>query len=623
MSAQSISPPFTIYQDIDGSPLEAGMIYIGTAGLNAVTNQIAVYSDAALSVALAQPITTRGGYPVVSGAPVVIYTGVDDYSIAVNNKHGSAVTTASNIKEAVSSGVIRYTSTATGGVQRTLNSKLGDIVSVKDFGAIGDGVANDTAAFQAAIDASSTVYVPVGTYLVAGIVPATHTRIIGENTSFSELRVATNNAGAFRIETVVQNVTIENISCRANSGVTGASFWLADTNLYCSTISFKNIETWGDLQTSYIGNFIFTRWDECKDGESGTPDAAHQAILATSTLIGLTTNVCTVRNCRFNNHAASTGAIYVNYGHDWSFESCDFELGTARAVTLGGVYGALFENCWFEDHASDDVVRIDNSSSPGIQGSRPITFNNCFVNLVDTTVRFLTISGASTASITSTNFTNVPNAVVLTNSNTSLVEFYGVEAISGAGLAGFLTGVKALRNNIELTSEVVNSPQNANQNVLAIGPTGLLAASFTNAAFTSITNVASQIGAAGNAVAFACTNTNQAGYYQIPSKMLTFLLGKKVTFAITGFFATPTSGDAMRAAIWQDVTPTGLNQTHESIGISSTITALTTSYITFTIGASATSLYVGVGIDDGASFAVFNLETAQLLLGEIKPELAL
>jgi hypothetical protein len=39
---------------------------------------------------------------------------------------------------------------AGGGVQRSVESKLQDVVSVKDFGAVGDGVADDTAAIQAA-----------------------------------------------------------------------------------------------------------------------------------------------------------------------------------------------------------------------------------------------------------------------------------------------------------------------------------------------------------------------------------------------------------------------------------------------------------------------------------------
>lgn len=56
-----------------------------------------------------------------------------------------------------------------GAIYRTFQSKMRDTVSVKDFGALGDGVTDDTAAFLAAIASGhSQLYVPSGTYLVNG-----------------------------------------------------------------------------------------------------------------------------------------------------------------------------------------------------------------------------------------------------------------------------------------------------------------------------------------------------------------------------------------------------------------------------------------------------------------------
>jgi hypothetical protein len=62
--------------------------------------------------------------------------------------------------------LLTYLSPSTGAVSRTLRDRLADFTSVKDFGAVGDGVVDDTAAMQAAADSNKLCLVPPGTYRV-------------------------------------------------------------------------------------------------------------------------------------------------------------------------------------------------------------------------------------------------------------------------------------------------------------------------------------------------------------------------------------------------------------------------------------------------------------------------
>ena len=95
MSALSINPPFPVFPDTDGQPLEDGYIWIGTAGLNPLTNPIVVYWDAALTLPAGQPVRTINGFPSRAGTPARLYAG-SDYSIQVQNKNGSLVYSSQN-----------------------------------------------------------------------------------------------------------------------------------------------------------------------------------------------------------------------------------------------------------------------------------------------------------------------------------------------------------------------------------------------------------------------------------------------------------------------------------------------------------------------------------------------
>lgn len=66
---------------------------------------------------------------------------------------------------------LAFLQSGTGAVLRSINSKIGEVISVKDFGGIGDGVASENTAFTkvdvaAVLAVSSGIYVPAGTYLL-------------------------------------------------------------------------------------------------------------------------------------------------------------------------------------------------------------------------------------------------------------------------------------------------------------------------------------------------------------------------------------------------------------------------------------------------------------------------
>ena len=165
MSALSIQVPFPIFAGTDGQPLENGYVWIGVANLNPQTNPVVAYYDAALTIPAAQPLRTLNGYISRAGSPAQVYVDGVNFSILVQNSKGSMVYNfpdGSGISPNAA-GIV-YDPAGTGAVPTTVQAKLRETVSVKDFGAVGNGVTDDADAILAAITASNRVYFPAGTY---------------------------------------------------------------------------------------------------------------------------------------------------------------------------------------------------------------------------------------------------------------------------------------------------------------------------------------------------------------------------------------------------------------------------------------------------------------------------
>lgn len=222
MSALSIQPTYPIFTDIDGQPLEDGYVWIGTANLDPQTNPINVYWDAALTLPAAQPIRTLAGYPANSGTPARLYVN-SDYSIRVMNKNGSVVYSAPTVTERYNEIVISgmnaedvvYDPSFTGATSTNVEAKLSEQVSIKDFGAVGNGSTDNSTAIRDALQSGAQfVYVPPGIYAMASNISAT---IATDVTFYGHGTIiytgATNNTNPLiAIETGNNTLTIDGLS---------------------------------------------------------------------------------------------------------------------------------------------------------------------------------------------------------------------------------------------------------------------------------------------------------------------------------------------------------------------------------------------------------------------------
>ena len=127
---------------------------------------------------------------------------------------------------------VRFTQDGTGATERLVSEKLKERVSVKDFGAVGDGVTDDTAAIQAAIDAATNElhFEDTKTYRISSAlnVNKSNLRIIGRgatlNGSAQPASVSLSDRFALRVEGVWAGlVNCSNVAVSGNQLETSTS----------------------------------------------------------------------------------------------------------------------------------------------------------------------------------------------------------------------------------------------------------------------------------------------------------------------------------------------------------------------------------------------------------------
>lgn len=304
---------------------------------------------------------------------------VDDLVSSDDGASGSLWSTIKGfityLRSSAGSSIIGFLADAAGAVWRSIRSKARDFVSVKDFGAAGDGVTDDTAAFQLAfvyaISSAADIYVPAGTYIVQPLTLNSSSysympSIFGSGRTSTVIKKKS-GAGTGPVLTVgdassaimqagmtIRSLTIDGLSTAASTHALRCYSFVrglvADVKLSnaATVLKMEGGVSWRVTNSEILsGNFGI----DCNNF-SGVSNAQYP-------------NACLVDNCIFAGH--STRGLRFNNGRGVKVVDCEFDTcGTSGNNNTSGMlidanidsedagsnpYGAIVERCWFEQVA--------------------------------------------------------------------------------------------------------------------------------------------------------------------------------------------------------------------------------------------------------------------------------
>ena len=366
MATVQLSPLFNGYQAFDnnGLPAAGALLYSNVAG-GIYSIPQPTYSNAAGTVYNPNPIVADASGRF--NQEIWLDTSLG-YSFTMTLADGTVIGTWDNVVPTASSGnlagvydafaassgasLVGYTQGNTGAVARTVSSKLQEAVSVKDFGAYGDGVHDDTAAIKSAMTAagSGALYFPIGTYLCMGQLGSAACSFIGENRGNTVITYSGTAAPFITFGSAkYSGITFQ----YSNSGLTG--------DFTVSTVA-------SEFSNCYFGSVgSITTAASCLDINGSTGIKADHCWF-TNAQIGIQgqksgsfATVVNLNGCTFGGYVTSAIA---DGGQGWTISGCAFEPNTSGQVialtTTAGLQweGLSITGSWFGDVTSSIAVAM-------------------------------------------------------------------------------------------------------------------------------------------------------------------------------------------------------------------------------------------------------------------------
>lgn len=221
--------------DANDLPLSGAQWFFYATGS---TTPQAVYADSALGTSLGATITADAGGKFAS----IYFDASKTYRGILKTAGGSTIKDVDPINKIdpltvldddTGGGLIGYKRAATGTIARTVKGKFDEMsASVKDFGAVGDNSTDDTAAFQAAINALAagtigSLYIPDGTYILSAKIAKnqeimTGWRIFGQSRAKTIIKQTANNTPIFEFTMdQMHTICIEGFTATWSTAQTG------------------------------------------------------------------------------------------------------------------------------------------------------------------------------------------------------------------------------------------------------------------------------------------------------------------------------------------------------------------------------------------------------------------